>query len=49
MVEHQTHSELLGGWGGLVSGLIVLHLAAFAFWVVQVARTSSSKKELKAE
>ena len=49
MVEHPTSQEILGGWGGLVSALIVLHLAAFAFWLVQLARTSSSKKELKAD
>ena len=49
MEHHTSHEGVLGGWGSLVGGLIVLHLAAFAFWVVQVARSSSSKKELKAE
>ena len=48
-MEHTGRQDILGGYGGLVSGLIVLHLAAFAFWVVQVARTSGSKKEIKAD
>ena len=45
-MEQTNRQDILGGWGGLVAGLILLHLAAFAFWVLQVrpahARSSAA-------
>ena len=48
-----THAQLLSscaGWFGLgpvVFGLILLHIAALAFWIVALLRTSAGGKPAK--